>query len=54
MNGWDEFVEQIKYVLEGAFHTNDMSKREAEDDLCFAVDQLAKKNGLPEIDWEAW
>lgn len=49
---WDEFVKRVKGVVEGAFHTNDMSSGEAEDDLCFAVDHLAKGAGLPEVNWE--
>lgn len=50
---WNEFVKRIKAVIEGTFHTNDMSKGESEDDLCFAVDTLGKEAGLPEIDWDA-
>lgn len=49
---WEEFVKRVKGVVEGAFHTNDMSSGEAEDDLCFAVDRLAKESGLPEVSWE--
>ena len=54
MEGWDEFVESIKYVIDYGCHTNDMTQGEIEESLCHAVDQLAEKNGLPEVNWEAW
>lgn len=50
---WDAFVKRIKDMIEGTFHTNDLSKGESEDDLCFAVDQLGKAAGLPEVNWDA-
>ena len=50
---WDEFVKRIKGMIEGTFHTNDMSTSESEEELCFAVDTLGKEAGLPEIDWDA-
>ena len=52
INGWNEFVERIKNVIEGTFHTNDLSMRDAESDLCFAVEQLAKENGMPDPGFE--
>lgn len=54
MEGWDEFIEAIKYAIEYGLHCNDLSHGELEDDICFAIDELAKKNGMPEINWEAW
>lgn len=50
---WNEFVKRIKGMIEGTFHTNDMSTSESEEELCFAVDTLGKEAGLPEIDWDA-
>lgn len=50
---WDEFVKRIKGMIEGTFHTNDMSTSESEEELCFAVDTLGKAAGLPDIDWDA-
>lgn len=50
---WDEFVKRIRGMIEGTFHTNDMSTSESEEELCFAVDTLGKEAGLPEIDWDA-
>lgn len=52
MEGWYEFIESIKYMIEGTFHTNDMSTRESESALCDAIDALAEKNGMPPVDWE--
>lgn len=52
INGWNTFVERIKAVIEGTFHTNDLSMRDAESDLCFAVEQLAKENGMPDPEFE--
>lgn len=53
MNGWEEFVRKIKYNIEYGFHCNDLSFNDMEDDICFAIDQLAEQNGLPPVDWEA-
>lgn len=50
--GWDEAVKMVKYAIEYGLHCNDLSFREIEDDICFAFDSLAEKNGLPPIDWE--
>ena len=52
MEGWHEFIDSIKYMIEGTFHTNDMSTRESESALCDAIDALAEKNGLPPVNWE--
>lgn len=51
--GWEEFVRKIKYNIEYGFHCNDLSFNDMEDDICFAIDKLAKENGLPPVDWEA-
>ena len=52
MEGWKEAIDLIKYTIEYGLHCNDLTKDEIEDNICFAFEQLAKKNGLPEIDWE--
>lgn len=49
---WDEFTKRIKGMIEGTFHTNDMSTSESEEELCFAVDTLGKEAGLPEVKWD--
>jgi hypothetical protein len=53
ISGWEEFVRKIKYNIEYGFHCNDLSFNDMEDDICFAIDKLAKENGLPPVDWEA-
>lgn len=52
INGWDEFVRKVMLVIDGTCHTNDLSRNETEDDLCFAVEQLAKANDMPEPEWD--
>lgn len=52
INGWEEAIKRVKYAIEYGLHCNDLNHGEIEDDICFAFDQLAEKNGLPEIDWE--
>lgn len=53
MEGWNELIERDKYVIEYGLHCSDMTKGEMEDDLCFAIESFANKNGLSEIDWES-
>lgn len=52
IKGWEEFVKRVMWVIENTCHTNDASKGETEDDLCFAVDELAKENGMDAPDWD--
>ena len=52
INGWEDAIKRVKYAIEYGLHCNDLNFGEIEDDICFAFDQLAKQNGLPEIDWE--
>lgn len=49
---WEEFAKRIKGMIDGTFHTNDMSTSESEEELCFAVDTLGKEAGLPEVSWD--
>lgn len=52
IDGFQEAVKRVKHAIEYGLHCNDMTHGEIEDDICFAFDQLAKKNGEPEINWE--
>ncbi len=49
---WNELVKKIHYVIAYFIHANDLSDSEAEEDIEFALDQFAKKIGLPEHDWD--
>ena len=50
---WSELVKQVHYVIAYFIHANDLSDSEAEEDIEAALDQFAKKCGLPEHDWNA-
>ena len=52
MEGWQELINQVKRVIEYGLHCNDMTYGEIEDDICFALEEYAKKNGLPEPEWD--
>ena len=52
IEGWDELIKKVMWVIEGTCHTNDLSTSETEEDLCFALEQFAKKNNLPVPDWD--
>lgn len=52
MNGWDELIKKVMWVIEGTCHMNDLSTSETEEDLCFALEQFAKKNNLPVPEWD--
>lgn len=52
MPGWNDLVDEIKYNIKFGLHCDDMTKGEMEDNICFAFDRFAKRNGLPTIDWE--
>lgn len=54
MQNWDQFILDIKNVIEGTFHTNDLGKDESELALTSAVDRLAEANGMPKTNWECW
>lgn len=53
MEGWKEAIKRVKYAIEYGLHCNDLTFGEIEDEICFAFDMLAEKNGLEPIDWEA-
>lgn len=54
MEGWDKFIESIKYAIEYGLHCDDLTKGEIEEDICFAIDVLAKENGIEPVNWESW
>lgn len=49
---WNELVKKVHYVIAYFIHANDLSDSEAEEDIEFALDQFAKKCGLPVHDWD--
>lgn len=53
INGWQEAIKRVKYAIEYGVNCNDLSLGELADEICFAMDTLAKLNGEPEIDWES-
>lgn len=52
VDDWEKLCERIHYVIAYFIHANDLSTSEAEEEICFAMDQFAKKNGLPEHPWD--
>ena len=52
IKGWEDAIKRVKYAIEYGLHCNDLNFSEIEDEICFVFDQLAEKNGMPEIDWE--
>lgn len=49
---WEELCKRLHYVIAYFIHANDLSTSEAEEEICFAMEQFAKKNGLPEHPWD--
>lgn len=52
INGWKAAVKRARYIMEYGCYCNDLSNHDIADELAFLMDQLAKENGEPEIDWE--
>lgn len=52
IDDWEELCKRIHYVIAYFIHTNDLSTAEAEEEICAAMDEFAKKNGLPEHPWD--
>lgn len=50
---WEELVKTVHHAFEYGLHCNDMTFGEIEDDISFALDKFAKKNGLPVHDWNS-
>ena len=49
---WEALCKRLHYVIAYFIHANDLSTSEAEEEICFAMDEFAKKNGLPEHPWD--
>ena len=52
INYWNEAIQIVKDTIEYGLHCNDLNFQEIEDNIHLAFDQMAKDNGMPEIDWE--
>ena len=49
---WEALCKRLHYVIAYFIHANDLSTSEAEEEICFAMDEFAKKNGFPEHPWD--
>lgn len=52
IDGFKEAVDRMKYVIEYGCCSNDLNNHEIADEITKVFDELAKKNGEPEINWE--
>lgn len=52
IGAWEELVKTVHHAFEYGLHCNDMTFGEIEEDISFALDKFAKKNGLPVHDWD--
>ena len=52
IEGWDELIKTVHHAFAYGLECNDMTHGEVEEDIAFALDQFAKKNGLPEHPWD--
>lgn len=50
---WEELVKMVHYSIEYGVNCNDLSSHELAENITFALDRFAKKNGLPAHDWDA-
>ncbi len=50
---WNELVKTVHHAFAYGLESNDMTHGEVISDISFALDQFAKKCGLPEHDWDA-
>lgn len=50
--GWQEAINKVKRAIEYGVNCNDLTLGELAEEIEFAFDDIARKNGLPEIDWE--
>ena len=51
-NDWYELVKQVHHAFAYGLECNDMTHGEVEEAIAFALDQFAKKCGLPVHDWD--
>jgi hypothetical protein len=49
---WHELCKRVHHAFQYGFHCSDMTHGEMESDISFAIDQFARKHGLPEYDWD--
>lgn len=52
IDGFKKAVDRMKYVIEYGCCANDLNNHEIADEITKVFDELAKKNGEPEINWE--
>lgn len=52
IDGFKKAVDRMKYVIEYGCCSNDLSNHDIADEITHVFDELAKKNGEPEINWE--
>ena len=53
IDDWEELCKMVHYSIEYGVNCNDLSSHELAENITFALDRFAKKNGLPEHDWDA-
>lgn len=53
IDDWEELVKMVHHAFAYGLECNDMTHGEVISDIAFALDRFAKKNGLPEHDWDA-
>ena len=49
---WEALCKIVHYSIEYGVNCNDLSSHELAENITFALDQFAKKNGLPEHPWD--
>ena len=52
IEGWDELIKTVHHAFAYGLECNDMTHGEVKEDIAFALDRFAKKNGLPEHPWD--
>ena len=50
---WEELCKMVHYSIEYGVNCNDLSNHELAENITFALDRFARRNGLPEHDWDA-
>lgn len=49
---FEELYKTVHHAFAYGLEANDMTLGEVQDDIAFALDQFAKKHGLPAHDWD--
>ena len=52
IEGWDELIKTVHHAFAYGLECNDMNHEEVKEGIAFALDKFAKKNGLPDHDWD--